>query len=128
MTRPARTTILDARALSRALERMAVEILELAHGTDHLLFVGIQRRRVELGTSLSKLGQLTQSAVGRVVRGEVVVRRSAVRRRATTPPSARGRENTARALLQGKLRTRRRRDAGYIRQVYAVLVTSLGAV
>ena len=34
----------------------------------------------------------------------------------------------ARALLQGKLRTRQRRDAGYIRQVYAVLVTSLGAV
>ena len=79
--------------MSRALQRMAVEILELAHGTDHLLFVGIQRRRVELGTSLSKLGQLTQSAVGRVVRGDVVVRRSAVRRRATTPPSARGREN-----------------------------------
>ena len=84
-----RTTLLDARAMSRALQRMAVEILELAHRTDLLLFVGIQRRRVELGTSLSKLGQLTQSAVGRVVRGDVVVRRSAVRRRATTPPSVR---------------------------------------
>ena len=78
------------RPKSRALQRMAVEILELAHGTDHLLFVGIQRRRVELGTSLSKLGKLTQSAVGRVVRGDVVVRRSAVRRRATTSPSASG--------------------------------------
>ena len=43
-----RTTLLDARAMSRALQRMAVEILELAHGTDDLVLIGIQRRGVEL--------------------------------------------------------------------------------
>src|SRR3989441_3572413 len=36
MSRPDRTIILDARAMSRALQRMAVEVLELAHGTDDL--------------------------------------------------------------------------------------------
>src|SRR5205814_2374389 len=48
MSRPDRTIILDARALSRALQRMAVEVLEQAHGTDRLVLIGIQRRGVEL--------------------------------------------------------------------------------
>jgi pyrimidine operon attenuation protein / uracil phosphoribosyltransferase len=52
---PERTTILDARALSRALQRMAVEVLELAHGTDHLILIGIQRRGVELAARIAKL-------------------------------------------------------------------------
>jgi len=55
MTRPDRTTILDARALSRALQRMAVEVLELAHGTEHLVLIGIQRRGVELAARIAKL-------------------------------------------------------------------------
>ena len=55
MTRPDRTTILDARALSRALQRMAVEVLELAHGTEHLVLIGIQRRGVELAERIAKL-------------------------------------------------------------------------
>jgi pyrimidine operon attenuation protein / uracil phosphoribosyltransferase len=55
MPRSERTTILDARALSRALQRMAVEILELAHGTDALVLIGIQRRGVELAQRLAKL-------------------------------------------------------------------------
>ena len=55
MSRGARTTILDARAMSRALQRMAVEILELAHGTDGLVLIGIQRRGVELAARLAKL-------------------------------------------------------------------------
>jgi pyrimidine operon attenuation protein/uracil phosphoribosyltransferase len=59
MTRPSapsqRTTILDARAMSRALQRMAVEILDLTHGTADLLLVGIQRRGVELAERLAKL-------------------------------------------------------------------------
>ena len=55
MTRPVRTTILDARALSRALQRMAVEVLELAHGTEHLVLIGIQRRGVELAARIAKL-------------------------------------------------------------------------
>src|SRR3954463_8807499 len=50
-----RTTLLDARAMSRALQRMAVEILELAHGTDDLVLIGIQRRGVELGERIAKL-------------------------------------------------------------------------
>ena len=55
MSRPERTTILDARALSRALQRMAVEVLELAHGTEHLVLIGIQRRGVELAARIAKL-------------------------------------------------------------------------
>src|SRR3989442_8562458 len=55
MGRPERTTILDARALSRALQRMAVEVLELAHGTDDLVLIGIQRRGVELADRIAKL-------------------------------------------------------------------------
>jgi len=50
-----RTQVLDARAMSRALQRMAVEILELAHGTDDLLLVGIQRRGVELAERIATL-------------------------------------------------------------------------
>jgi pyrimidine operon attenuation protein/uracil phosphoribosyltransferase len=50
-----RTILLDARAMSRALQRMAVEILELTHGTDDLVLVGIQRRGVELADRIAKL-------------------------------------------------------------------------
>jgi len=55
MSRPDRTIILDARALSRALQRMAVEVLELAHGTDRLVLIGIQRRGVELAQRIARL-------------------------------------------------------------------------
>src|SRR5437667_12735801 len=51
----ARTTRLDARAMSRALQRMAVEVLELAQGTEDLLLIGIQRRGVELAERIAKL-------------------------------------------------------------------------
>src|SRR2546429_4006334 len=54
MSRPDRTIILDARALSRALQRMAVEVLELAHGTDRLVLIGIQRRGVELAERIAR--------------------------------------------------------------------------
>ena len=43
-----RTILLDARAMSRALQRMAVEVAELAHGPADLVLIGIQRRGVEL--------------------------------------------------------------------------------
>ncbi|MGH7530442.1 MAG: bifunctional pyr operon transcriptional regulator/uracil phosphoribosyltransferase PyrR [Gemmatimonadales bacterium] len=49
-----RTTLLDARAMSRALQRMAVEIVELAPRTEDLVLVGIQRRGVELAGRLAK--------------------------------------------------------------------------
>ena len=48
-----RQTILDARALSRALQRMAVEILELAQGAEGLVLIGIQRRGVELAERIA---------------------------------------------------------------------------
>src|SRR6267143_5849271 len=55
MTRPDRSTILDARALSRALEHMAVAIVKLAQGTDDLVLIGIQRRGVELAERIATL-------------------------------------------------------------------------
>src|SRR2546422_10041137 len=55
MSRPDRTIILDARAMSRALQRMAVEVTELAHGTTDLVLIGIQRRGVELAERIAKL-------------------------------------------------------------------------
>src|SRR2546428_12606442 len=54
MSRPDRTIILDARALSRALQRMAVEVLELAHRTDRLVLIGIPRRGVELADRIAR--------------------------------------------------------------------------
>src|SRR6266568_5106711 len=63
MSRPERTTILDARALSRALQRMAVEVLELAHGTDDLILIGIQRRGVELAERIAKLIEKQQGVL-----------------------------------------------------------------
>jgi pyrimidine operon attenuation protein / uracil phosphoribosyltransferase len=56
-----RTTLLDARAMSRALQRMAVEILELAHGTDDLVLIGIQRRGVELAERIARLIEKEES-------------------------------------------------------------------
>jgi pyrimidine operon attenuation protein/uracil phosphoribosyltransferase len=49
-----RTILLDARAMSRALQRMAVEVAELAHGTADLVIIGIQRRGVELAERIAK--------------------------------------------------------------------------
>ncbi|HYU07922.1 MAG TPA: bifunctional pyr operon transcriptional regulator/uracil phosphoribosyltransferase PyrR [Gemmatimonadales bacterium] len=57
-----RTTLLDARAMSRALQRMAVEILELAHGTSDLVLIGIQRRGVELAERIAKLIEKNEGA------------------------------------------------------------------
>lgn len=49
------STILDARALSRTLRRMADEIVELNNGTDGLVVVGIQRRGVQLAKRIVQL-------------------------------------------------------------------------
>jgi pyrimidine operon attenuation protein/uracil phosphoribosyltransferase len=54
MTPPA-TTLLDARAVDRTLQRMAGEIVELNDGTDRLILVGIQRRGVQLAARLAAL-------------------------------------------------------------------------
>jgi len=63
MSRPDRTIILDARAMSRALQRMAVEVLELSHGTDDLVLIGIQRRGVELAERIAKSIEQDEGAV-----------------------------------------------------------------
>jgi pyrimidine operon attenuation protein / uracil phosphoribosyltransferase len=63
MSRSDRTIILDARALSRALQRMAVEVLELARGTDGLVLIGIQRRGVELAERIAKLIEKDEGVV-----------------------------------------------------------------
>ncbi len=57
-----RTILLDARAMSRALQRMAVEILELAHGTGDLVLIGIQRRGVALAERIAKLLETEEGA------------------------------------------------------------------
>ena len=49
------TTVLDSRALARTLRRMADEIVELFDGIDNLIFVGIQRRGVQLSERLADI-------------------------------------------------------------------------
>jgi pyrimidine operon attenuation protein / uracil phosphoribosyltransferase len=56
-----RTVLLDARAMSRALQRMAVAIVELA-GSEDLVLIGIQRRGVELAERIAKLIEKDEGA------------------------------------------------------------------
>ena len=58
--------ILDAREISRALERMAGEIIALAGGTSNVVLVGIQRRGAELA---ERLGAFLQRDGGTVPLG-----------------------------------------------------------
>lgn len=59
MTRPyggvfvARTRVMDAEDIHRALRRMAHEILERNHGSDDLVLVGLQTGGVELAKALA---------------------------------------------------------------------------
>jgi len=50
-----RGALLDARAIERALDHMAVEIISLAGSAERLVLVGIQRRGVELAERLRQL-------------------------------------------------------------------------
>lgn len=52
---PTTSRVLDERAMSRALQRMASEIVERCQGTDGVVLVGIQRRGVELSIRLAEL-------------------------------------------------------------------------
>lgn len=61
------TVILDARALARALERMAVAIRALAPEAGDPVLVGIQRRGVELAQRLAAL--LERESGTRIPRG-----------------------------------------------------------
>src|SRR5262245_38496955 len=51
---PKHTVVLDARAVSRTLRRMADEIVELFNGIDDMVLVGIQRRGVQLSERLAE--------------------------------------------------------------------------
>jgi len=55
--------------MSRALQRMAVEIVELSHGTDDLVLIGIQRRGVELAERIAKLIEKAEGATAAIPRG-----------------------------------------------------------
>jgi pyrimidine operon attenuation protein/uracil phosphoribosyltransferase len=50
-----RRLLLDERALSRSLQRMAADILSQTEAPDRLVLVGIQRRGVELASRLARL-------------------------------------------------------------------------
>lgn len=59
-----RNTLLDARDIARALQRIAQEIVAFAGGTDRLVLVGIQRRGVDLA---KRLGDLIGQTDGRMI-------------------------------------------------------------
>ncbi len=50
-----RNTLLDARDIARAIQRMAKEVVDFAGGTDRLVLVGIQRRGVDLAERLGAI-------------------------------------------------------------------------
>ena len=52
---PTTSRVLDERAVSRALQRMASEVVERCGGVEDLLLVGIQRRGVELSARLAQI-------------------------------------------------------------------------
>lgn len=49
------TVLLTRDDMARTLERLAYEVLERRHGSDHLLLVGIQRRGVDLARRLARI-------------------------------------------------------------------------
>lgn len=59
---PSRIPLLDDRAIGRALDRMASEVVERCHGTERMLLVGIQRRGVELAARLAALIERREGA------------------------------------------------------------------
>jgi pyrimidine operon attenuation protein/uracil phosphoribosyltransferase len=52
---PTHSNILDAKAMERALARMADQIVELNGGTERLVIVGIQRRGVQLADRIVEI-------------------------------------------------------------------------
>jgi pyrimidine operon attenuation protein / uracil phosphoribosyltransferase len=57
-----RTEVLDARAIARALSRMAVEMVEQSGGGGHLVLVGIQRRGAELAERIGRVIEKEEGA------------------------------------------------------------------
>ena len=61
-----RNTLLDARDIARAIQRMAKQVVDFAGGTDRLVLVGIQRRGVDLARRLAiQIGDGDATAVPR---------------------------------------------------------------
>ena len=56
-----RNVLFDARAIARALQRLASDVVDLAGGTDRLVLVGIHRRGVELA---ERIGGLIRESTG----------------------------------------------------------------
>ena len=65
---PSSIRLLDDAALARALQRMALEIIERAGGTSRLVLVGIQRRGVQLA---ERLAVLIERDHGTILRGKL---------------------------------------------------------
>jgi pyrimidine operon attenuation protein/uracil phosphoribosyltransferase len=65
---PSSIRLLDDAALARALQRMALEIIERAGGTSRLVLVGIQRRGVQLA---ERLASLIERDHGTILRGKL---------------------------------------------------------
>jgi pyrimidine operon attenuation protein / uracil phosphoribosyltransferase len=63
-----RIRLLDDAAMSRALQRMALEIVERAGGTSRLVLVGIQRRGVQLA---DRIARLIEAAHGPIRQGKL---------------------------------------------------------
>ncbi|MFQ5702979.1 MAG: bifunctional pyr operon transcriptional regulator/uracil phosphoribosyltransferase PyrR [Gemmatimonadales bacterium] len=53
MTSPERTTLLDAAAVSQALDRMSRAVADFADGPQKLVLIGIRRRGVELAERIA---------------------------------------------------------------------------
>ncbi|MFQ6045192.1 MAG: bifunctional pyr operon transcriptional regulator/uracil phosphoribosyltransferase PyrR [Gemmatimonadales bacterium] len=62
MIPPERRALLDARAIDRALQSIAQEIVNFAGGTERLALVGIERRGTELADRISALIKETEGA------------------------------------------------------------------
>ena len=64
-----RNTLLDARDIARALQRMAQDVVTFAGGTDRLVLVGIQRRGVDLARRIGSL--IANGDEHKIPRGEL---------------------------------------------------------
>ena len=95
---PSRSTLLDERAIARALTRMASELVERCHGTTDVVLVGIQRRGVELAQRLARLIEAREGRpCPRQARHHALPRRPADHR-----PAAGGRGDRASPDLDGR--------------------------
>jgi len=101
-----RNTLLDARDIARAIQRMAKQVVDFAGGTDRLVLVGIQRRGVDLARRLGTLIAGGEETV--IPRGEldITLYRDDLQTIGPAPDSFRGRL-TIRAWVMASAYSRR---------------------